>query len=332
MHPLILVRTPTIERSSVAELGIWGKVDVELIHARTGLVKQRHSQKNLILDTGIDAILAGTNQLRLWTTGYCAVGTGSTPPAYTDLGLESQLAETNSNGGFSNTGANANAGNGWIAQYSINRLFTESEANGNLTEVGFKLGSGGSPFLSRLLFLDENDDPVTIVKTNEDQLRITHTLFFQAPITEHDFPNVAVPTPNDPSFMTNVKIRGLPQATTTNFFGSSSSSFGYWSNGSELRETNVMPALGSNPTGSIESASGAWQAYTPGTFYRDCLIAASASQGNFATGIGSALIFAATPANKSFATLLIFHTFTPKIPKQNTWKFSFLTRLIVTRA
>src|SRR5690606_9804975 len=66
-------------------IAVEGYFTVELIHARTGLVKRRLHFRNLITNAGLDALAGGTaiNDL----VNYLAVGTGSSEPSYTDTTL-----------------------------------------------------------------------------------------------------------------------------------------------------------------------------------------------------------------------------------------------------
>lgn len=155
-----------------------GRFAVELVHARTGLVKRRLEFCNLITDAGLRALAAngsGTSQQLGALTSYVAVGTGTAAPSVEDTALVSEIARTSSNGGFGDqTGA---VGSGDLLEYwwrRKTRVFGESQANGNLTEVGlFNAGSGGVMFC-RQLFRDEFGNPTVITKTPEDQLRIVY--------------------------------------------------------------------------------------------------------------------------------------------------------------
>src|SRR5690606_975085 len=113
-----------------------GYFTVELIHARTGLVKRRLHFRNLITDAGLDALAGGARITDL--INYLAVGTGSSEPSYTDTTLNAEVARTNSNGGFGDS--DARVGDGDLVEYwrrIRTRVFTEAQANANLTELGF---------------------------------------------------------------------------------------------------------------------------------------------------------------------------------------------------
>src|SRR5690606_27236713 len=84
-------------------IAVEGYFTVELIHARTGLVKRRLHFRNLITNAGLDALASGTQIINL--INYLAVGTGSSEPSYTDTILNAEIARTNSDGGFGDSDA-----------------------------------------------------------------------------------------------------------------------------------------------------------------------------------------------------------------------------------
>src|SRR5690606_11810156 len=150
-----------------------GYFTVELIHARTGLVKRRLHFRNLITNAGLDALAGGTGISSL--INYLAVGTGSSEPNYTDTTLNAEVARTNSTGGFADS--DAMVGSGDLVEYwrrIRTRVFGQNEANGNLAELGFFSAAQGGTMWNRQLFRDELGNPTAITKTNEDQLRVRY--------------------------------------------------------------------------------------------------------------------------------------------------------------
>src|SRR5690606_35683965 len=154
-------------------VAVEGHCTVELIHARTGLIKRRLHFRNLITDAGLDALAGGAGIGGL--INYLAVGTGSSWPSYADTSLDAEIERTTSNGGFGDS--DAMVGSGDLVEYwrrIRTRVFTEDQANGNLAELGFFSSSSGGTMWNRQLFRDELGNPTTITKTNEDQLRVTY--------------------------------------------------------------------------------------------------------------------------------------------------------------
>lgn len=329
MHPLILVKKPTIKLPVSATAKLKGRFVVELIHARTGIVKRKLEFDNLITDAGLNAIHSGTqlHQLFLNTSAasYVEVGTGSTPPAVSDTSLESSLGGTNSNGGFSSHQVEGpGSSNGWFESWRFYRVFTEAQVNGNLTEIGIRLTDNPSSALwSRTLFVDEVGDPVTIVKTNEDQLKISYTLGYQrmvTPLEQIDFPIV---TPRAPGGTpTLVTVRGHGNNGQLN---GSNSNPGYiiGTNWNTI-ESNAMPGTASNPVGTASpSANATIAAYVAGTFYREGEARWGAAAGNFVTGIG---LIGVRGIGVAAAQYSHYITFSPKIDKLNTERLVFQMR------
>lgn len=179
--------TPMINLQHYSEVGvvkhsagISGRYDVELIHTRTGIVKRKLSFPNLVTDQFLRAISAG-DRIDGYTS-YIGVGTGSTAPDVSQTSLESEVARTDNSGGFSNESGSEGSEYHWFRR---TRVFTESEANGNLTELGaFRSAASNAVMFNRQLFRDEFGEPTTITKTPEDQLRITYTYRVYPPMAD----------------------------------------------------------------------------------------------------------------------------------------------------
>ncbi len=158
-------------------IGIAGYITVELIDAKTQRTRKRLQFKNLITNLGLDNMRA--NKLADSSTSltkYCAVGTGSTAPANTDTTLVAEISTratmVASPGPIYSYVAGPPDYHKSVAQY----LFLETQANGNLTEVGFFFDPTAGSMFSRQLFKDDLGTPTTIVKTSSDQLRITYEI------------------------------------------------------------------------------------------------------------------------------------------------------------
>ena len=165
-----------------ATIGIGGIFHVELLDAKTGEVLEEHTFPNLITDSGMDAIAGGVRSIsNSWY--YLAVGTDNTTPTHADTSLGAEISRTNSNGGFTSEQGSLEAkpitGSGgwgdspyyWGRQV---RVFTEGEANGNLTELGWFNQSTGGTMVVRSLFKNSGGTPITITKTSANQLKVTY--------------------------------------------------------------------------------------------------------------------------------------------------------------
>lgn len=137
-----------------------------------GSRKQLAHFPNLITDTGLDGI--GTDNLRT-LDAYGAVGTGNTPPAFSDNSLANEIARVpmvNPSGFGHPTGVQTSAP--YYAWARPSYIYGPGVATGNLTEVGiFKLSSAG-PMYSRALILDDSGSPTSITKLPDETLEVTY--------------------------------------------------------------------------------------------------------------------------------------------------------------
>lgn len=241
-----------------------GRFTVELIHARTGLVKRRLEFRNLITDAGLRALAANgsaSNQQLGSLTSYVAVGTGTAAPSVEDTGLVSEIARTNNTGGFNDqSGA---VGSGDLTEYwwrRKTRVFSEEQANGNLTEVGLFNAASGGVLFCRQLFRDEFGNPTVITKTPEDQLRIVYEY--------RVYPHM-----DDVVYL--IDVNGVDTEVTTRV----SNVTNVWGSTDILGfiSTTSHPGVGSGPIsnragepGNMTFAnSSTIMSYVPGTFYRE---------------------------------------------------------------
>lgn len=176
--PHIISRKPVLRAVMPAGIvGVQGWYDIYLIDKESGNTKKHLSFPNMILDVGLAQLVMGTSLVGDNTTSLaheCVVGSGSTPPAATDTGLVSEVASTSNNasiGDVSSSGPEFS----W-RQTRRSRVFETNEANGNLSEVGFRQGSSGQVFLSRQLMRDDLGDPTTITKTSNELLRVDYSV------------------------------------------------------------------------------------------------------------------------------------------------------------
>ena len=115
---------------------------------------------------------------------YTAIGTGSTAPAQTDIGLEAEVARTSSTGGFSGTDTEELDATANKARYvtTTYRVFNFTSSY-NLTEYGHFTGSSGSNAVFRDLFRQDPNDPnsaaITISVQDGDQLQIIKTFILE---------------------------------------------------------------------------------------------------------------------------------------------------------
>src|SRR5690606_12005725 len=262
-----------------------GYFTVELIHARTGLVKRRLHFRNLITNAGLDALAGGAAISDL--INYLAVGTGSSEPSYTDTALNAEVARTNSDGGFGDSDAMVGSGN--LVEYwrrIRTRVFTQDQANGNLAELGFFSAASGGTMWNRQLFRDELGQPTTITKTSEDQLRVTYEYRVYPPwddlVQEIEVNGVPTEVVNRPQLVSSSNTWG-----SSNFRSALRGLGGVGASRVQAYETDTLPARNGSPSGTeVAASSHEVQSYTQGTWYREREARWEPSVANFATGIG----------------------------------------------
>ena len=309
-------------------IGVEGYFTVELVHARTGVVKRRLRFRNLITNAGLNALAGGAQIGAL--INYLAVGTGSAEPDVEDTALVSEIGpRTNSTGGF--TSEVGSVGSGAFVEYwwrRITRVFTESQANGNLAELGFYDQPSGGTLWNRQLFLDEQQEPTVITKTSDDQLRVIYEYRIYPPMLDNE---------------QDITINGVPTHVINRVCQVANSV--HWGDqgalstlGSLVSSSNALTAYSGpignrdgNPSGSpVNATSCVTQSYTAGTFYRERQVIWGPSVANFAGGIYSISSFnGAFSGSGRGAAFQV--SFDPPIMKTDTQRLIVLERWTYNR-
>lgn len=184
---MLLVRLPP--------LGLSGRVRYSFLNernertfahdARGRRVWGGHWNSNLITDAGLEnaaavRIVGDLVATQSWRT-WLRVGTGSTEPAAANVALVSQVAATDSTGGFSAGSATYPDPSGGVITglFPVTRVATLASA-ANLNEYGFSDTETGNLNI-RELFRDETDDPITISIAAGKKIRVDHTLTVSIP-------------------------------------------------------------------------------------------------------------------------------------------------------
>lgn len=125
---------------------------------------------NLITDSGISAMNAPGN---INPFGTLRVGSGTTPPAFSDTALVNQLAST-ATANFSTV-----IHDGWAVSTTAT-LFSVGAVVGSVGEVGFG-SSSSSALTTRALIKDQTGDPVLVPVLADEQLRVTYEVRCRIP-------------------------------------------------------------------------------------------------------------------------------------------------------
>lgn len=144
------------------------------------VVKETGWMPNLITNAGMDYI--GTSNLLYNNSGRRSffVGSGNTPPAFTDTSLETQIAWAETGTG----GTAANGTNGTYAYYQYTKQFSQGAAAGNIAEVGFG-PTELDPLFSRALVVDSGGNPTTITVLSDEFLTLTYEVRVYIPQTDY---------------------------------------------------------------------------------------------------------------------------------------------------
>jgi hypothetical protein len=124
---------------------------------------------NLITNQGLDRMANNLDYLN-----YCQVGSGSTAPANSNIGLVNRIAGTivtSGTQGVNNTSP-------YYSWFTKVYRFAEGVAAGNLSEVGIGWAATGNVLFSRALILDTYQNPTTITVLSDEYLDVTYQLRF----------------------------------------------------------------------------------------------------------------------------------------------------------
>ena len=234
---------------------------------------------NLITNQGLDSLGFRTDGSNFY---HCKVGSGSTTPAVTDVGLVNVL-------GDAGNGADTHGFTTTAPFYSWRRMeytFNPGQATGNVSEISVGWDTTNASAFSRAL-VTENGSPITITVLPDDYL----TVYYEFRL----YPNLSDVTGT-------VTIGG----TTHSFIGraanvGTSQWTGYWAghnpigslNGVVCRDGGIGTVF-SDPlytqTTSVSSLSPTYGTYVPGTYYRDVTFTIPVDQGNLTNFIKSLLL------------------------------------------
>lgn len=236
------------------------------------IVEERPWTKNLVLAQGKDVFFGGT-----WAGSlarYCAVGTGTTTPASTDVGLESEVIGKRTGTLLTSGTGTARYADGRVV-YTYTHDFAEETTNQNYTELGWSWSaSAGNNLFSRVLI---SGGTVTVLA--EQQLRVVYVLTWSVtPYVETAGTLTVAGWPVAPATTT----AGTTAAFGTGFATMSSNGYIGPTNGEALEPANancmcrVCSALTLNGGFTVMPANtyiydysgGAWAPYTSGSFTR----------------------------------------------------------------
>ena len=250
-----------------------GYYTVDLVESKTGKVKQHLEFPNLITNAGLDLIGSGVNLNGVYS--LLAVGTGNSTPAVTDTALDNELTPSVNNGGISDVDTTQSSPREYSSRKRT-RVFTEAQANGDLTELGWRVGS---TLCNRALFADLQGNPTIVYKTSNDILKITYEYRIFAP--QGDMSGAFDLGVGSGSTSYIIRPQNVNNALG---WGSLRSNLGSLS--SSLARIHSTAILGSrtgdnSPTPYSGSTSHSYGGYVSGNYYRDMEYIWTFSGGDF---------------------------------------------------
>lgn len=293
------------------EVGVAGHFIVDLIDAKSGETKEHYEFPNLIVNLGLDELAQGTSVTTLFD--YLGVGTDGTAPLVGDTALGGEIFRTDDNGGFGALETNDGPITGsagpldtpyWFKRFT--RHFFESEANGNLAELGWFNQAAGGTMTVRTLFKDSGGSPAVITKTSADQLRVVYELRMYPPVGIN-------PPLGNPSSRINsgtVVLGSTTHSWTGSVLGVHSDDWGWGTAQGMLANTLGAFVASAGPSGSsilhptastgefpglAAADTNTLDAYSVGSFRRDMLATWNAGTANFGPGGIKMILVRASP-------------------------------------
>lgn len=247
---------------------------------------------NLITNAGLDGVatLRPFRQL----TQCCKVGSGSTPPAFTDTALESYVAGVGASSGTYLTNATGYVSVSPSLYYTYDTevfLFPLGAVVGNISEVGVGSATSNTGILfSRALIKDSGGNPTTLTLAADEQLRVTYELRWYVETTDV----VTTQTIAGESRTVTVRPLGIGTSLMVANFPGSGRAYDYgWNTGrvtsgwgssiaaataTSINNLSTIGSFGGDGYGVLNSA------YVPGSYYADVKLVISTAQANGTIG------------------------------------------------
>lgn len=175
--PQIMIKR-YIEPQDPLETKVGVKGHFHVVKKRRGIIVQELDFDNIIVDTGLKRFASDSQNTIISKIRYCILGTGTSTPTSTDTSLQAEVPSTKKS--YSSLSSKLGSGADWYLQTVYE--YGLSDAVGTWTEVALTWDFGSSvtsPIFCRMLFKDDEGNPISIEKTGDDTLTIIYTLHFQ---------------------------------------------------------------------------------------------------------------------------------------------------------
>lgn len=152
-------------------LGVKGHFHVTKKHR--GVIVQELDFDNIITDGGLKRFASETTNVNIAIGTYCILGTGTSTPVSTDVTLQAYGGATTKK---TRTTTQSSLGSGEDRWLKTTIEYGLTDAIGTWTEVGITWSEASSniPVFCRMLFKDEQGNPVSVEKTADDTLTIVY--------------------------------------------------------------------------------------------------------------------------------------------------------------
>lgn len=267
---------------------------------------------NLITDAGLNALGTMNNGI---IYQYCRVGSGSTTPLVTDVGLVAPVGvAVPDNNSLSSTGITTTA-----PYYSWKRMgfkFNPGQATGNISEISVGWSSSTNTAAFSRTLITEEGTPITITVLPDDYLTVYYELRL--------YPNMTDVVSTLDIGGTSYEVIARPAKVGLTDWN------GFWIGyvvmgtltGAYAYDGTISNAFGSplyTQQSSISRINETYSAYATGDFYRDVSFTIPVDNCNFTAGIRSLLLYYGNNAS------IYQYQFTPAIPKtiNNTLRLTF---------
>jgi hypothetical protein len=324
-----------------------GHYHLQLLDKDTREVQKELSFSNVLTDTFMNAMGNGGSAGSSLMTGYlqyCQVGVGSvagaSAPSGTDTTLNNPIGDFAEFGTFPGQiadrypftakGVTGSISGSYFYVHSTYE-FLETQANGNLTEIGILSDDSPVTLMSRSAIKDSSGTPVTLSKTSDNLLRVHYELRLYPPTASITGSVIVGPTTHSyymmPMGIWNNNVWGYSFTDNSGELGKLPT----WVSGTlaALETRSFAPVTQSFTYATIPFRSSAsYQNYANGTYYREITHTFTGPLANFPTGIGYMAWSKMTNADTSPFFQM---KFVPSIPKTSGQQLTLKLRYAFSR-
>lgn len=270
------------ERESSINFGVAGYFSGQAIRPGYGVTREFGTEvpiQNLITNLGMDFFGSDTG---IGGMGKMHLGTGTTPPQFTDSSLDNFGVNVSSRAASYDTGNSGGAP--WYSWRSWTQTSEVGGATGIWTEIGMSSSDTNGNLRSRALILDGAGSPTAFPVLADEQFRGRYELRFYPPTSDA---------------LDDIELSGVPYSTTTRALNVTEPSF--WAPGGggngffrisgagdqRAYSGGLVDITATQPTGTPRGSSNSSEsnAYSSGNHYRDASVRWGSNSGVGTIGV-----------------------------------------------